>query len=52
MKLLYLAAAVIVLTAGCVQKYAVTNSGYTTKLRYITSTGDLTIRDALKPAPK
>ena len=45
MKLLYLAAAAIVLTAGCVQKYAVTDSGSTAKLRYTTTTGDLTILD-------
>jgi hypothetical protein len=47
MKLLTLAsaAAAIALAAGCVQKYAVTESAPTAKLRYVTTTGDLTTLD-------
>jgi len=34
-----------VLVSGCVQKYAVTGSGPTAKLRFTTNTGDLTLLD-------
>jgi hypothetical protein len=47
MKLLHFAgaAAAIFMAAGCVQKYAVTGSAPTAKLRYTTTTGDLTVLD-------
>ena len=47
MKAIHLAAMLMTaaLVTGCVQKYAVTGSGPTSKLRYTTNTGDLTLLD-------
>lgn len=59
MKAIHLVAlvATAALAIGCVQKYAVTGSGPTAKLRYSTNTGDLTLLDrydigACPSAPK